>query len=83
MRITFSGISHSWGTEAMIMNISVSVQQETDTLQYPVRDVLLSGKICFKHQPHPHGIATIRRGVNRCPQCILQVIMNNNNSNNI
>lgn len=51
---------------------SVCVKDEADSLQYPVADVLSSGKVSFKHQTHTHGITPLRCDVHWSTESILK-----------
>ena len=51
--------------------ISVGVEGEADSLQHPVRVVLRCGQVRLKHQPHTHGVTSVRRRVDWCSKRVL------------
>ena len=51
--------------------LSVGVEDEADSLQHPVRVVLRCGQVRLKHQPHTHGIPSVRGRVDRCTERVL------------
>ncbi len=51
---------------------SVSVEEQSHALQDPVGDVLGSAKVCLKHEPHPHSVATVGGGVDGSSKCVLE-----------
>jgi len=55
--------------------MSVSVENETDALQYPVTNVFCCLKVRLEHQTDSHRIATLWRHVHRRPERVLHYII--------
>ena len=50
----------------------VGVEDEADTLQHPVGDVFAGSQVRLEHQPHAHGVASLRRHVHRRAERVLK-----------
>ena len=53
---SYDTYTHNMG---IVNGALVSIEDKTHPLENPVRDMVCSGQVSIKHQPHPHGIAPL------------------------